>query len=88
MSFGDPRGFLVWLVDQPEMDRATAGYIFLGAYGADYRGQTDFSGEGLSGQEWLHAVEAVCRGAATIGFTNDSLGLHPGLKLSDKGASI
>ena len=75
---GDPLGFLVWLADQPEIDRATAGYIFL-AYGADYlRGQTDFSGgEGLSGEEWLHASEAVCRRGATVGFTNDSLGLPP-----------
>ena len=78
---GDPHGFLVWLADQPEMDRATAGYVFLGVYGADYlRGQTDFSGEGLSGQEWLHAMEAICRRAATIGFTSDSLGLHPGFE--------
>ena len=72
---GDPRA------DQPEVDRATAGYIFLGAYGSDYlRGQTDFGGEGLSGQEWLHAMEAICRRAANIGFTNDSLGLHPGFE--------
>ena len=78
---GDPRGFLVWLADQPEMDRATAGYVFLGALGSDYlRGQTDFLGEGLSGQEWLHAMEAICRRAATAGFTNDSLGLHPGFE--------
>ena len=78
---GDPRGFLVWLADQPEMDRATAGYVFLGVHGADYlRGQTDFLGEGSSAQEWLHAMEAICRRAATIGFTNDSLGLHPGFE--------
>ena len=78
---GDPRGFLVWLFDQPEVDRATAGYIFFGAYGSDYlRGQTDFGGEGLSSQEWLSAMAAICRRAATIGFTNDSLGLHPGFE--------
>ena len=78
-TLGDPRGFLVWLADQPETDRATAAYIFL-PYGADYlRGQTDFSGgEGLSGEEWLNALEAICRRGATIGFRNDSLGLHPG----------
>jgi hypothetical protein len=76
---GDPRGFLVWLFDQPEVDRATAGYIFLGAYGRDYlRGETDFNGEGLSGQEWLRTMEAICRRAANAGFSNDVLGLHPG----------
>lgn len=78
-TVGDPHGFLVWLADQPEMDRATAGYIFL-AYGSSYLGgQTDFDGgEGMSGQQWLNALEAVCRRAATVGFANDSLGLHPG----------
>jgi hypothetical protein len=76
---GDPRGFLVWLAEQPEIDRATAGYVFL-TYGSSYlRGQTDFSGgEGMSGEEWLNALEAICRRAATTGFTHDSLGLHPG----------
>jgi hypothetical protein len=78
-TVGDPQGFLVWLADQPETDRATAGYFFLGVFGADYlRGQTDFRGEGLSGPEWRRAMEAMCRRAATAGFTNDSLGLPPG----------
>ena len=80
-TLGDPHGFLVWLADQPETDRATAGYFFLGAFGADYlRGQTDFLGEGLSGDQWLRAMEAMCRRAATVGFTNDSLGLDPGFE--------
>ena len=75
---GDPHGFLVWLTEQPEMDRATAGYIFLGAYGSAYlQGKIDFSGEGLSADQWLRAMEAISRRAAAIGFTNDSLGLPP-----------
>ena len=78
---GDPTGFLVWLMDQPETDRATAGYIFFGAYGSTYlRGKTDFGGEGLSDEEWLHAMQAICRRAASTGFNNDSLGLHPGFE--------
>jgi hypothetical protein len=32
-TVGDPHGFLVWVANQPEMDRATAGYVFL-TYGA------------------------------------------------------
>ena len=76
---GDPRGFLVWLADQPETDRATAGYVFFGVYGADYlRGKNEFHGEGLSEEERLRAMEAICRRATTVGFSNDSLGLHPG----------
>ena len=82
---GDPHGFLVWLADQPETDRATAGYFFLAAFGADYlRGQTDFFGEGFSGEQWLRAMEAMCRRAATTGFTNDSLGLDPGFAATQK----
>jgi hypothetical protein len=78
---GDPRGFLVWLMDQPGTDRATAGYLFFGAQGSGYlRGQTDWLGEGLSDQEWLHALHAICRRAAGVGFTNDALGLHPGFE--------
>ena len=75
-TLGDPRRLLVWLAEQPELDRATAGYMFL-PYGARYlRGDRDFSGgEGMSGEEWLDALEAICRRAATSGFTNDSLGL-------------
>ena len=79
---GDPCDFLVWLMDQPETDRATAGYIFFGAQGSAYlRGQTDWHGEGLSGQEWLQAMHAICRRAAGVGFTNDWLGLHPGYEV-------
>ena len=78
---GDPHGFLVWLADQPETDRATAGYFFLGALGSEYlRGGTDFPGEGLSGKQWLQSMEAMCRRAATSGFTNDSIGLPPGFE--------
>jgi hypothetical protein len=81
IHLGDPRGFLVWLADQPELDRATAGYVFLGVGGAEYlRGRRERSGEGLSGQEWLNAMDAICRRGAAIGFSNDSLGLDPGFE--------
>jgi len=80
-TLGDPHGFLVWLAEQPETDRATAGYFFLGVYGADYlRGERDFIGEGLSGKQWLRTMEAMCRRAATAGFINDALGLPPGFE--------
>jgi hypothetical protein len=81
----DPRGFLLWLFDQPEVDRATAGYIFLGASGRKYLGgQTEFHGEGLFGRQWLRSMEAICRRAATVGFTNDVLGLHPDFEVERK----
>src|SRR5262245_25270984 len=73
---GEPQGFLPWLFDQPEVDRATAGYIFLGIYGRDYLcGKTEWIGEGLSQHQWVKTMEAICRRAATTGFTSNSLGL-------------
>lgn len=78
---GDPHGFLVWLFNQPETDRATAGYFFLGVFGRGYlAGQTEFGGEGLSDKQWLAAMEAVCKRAALTGFSNDRLGLAPGFE--------
>ena len=78
---GDPRGFLLWLFDQPEVDRATAGYLFLGANGREYLcGRTEFNGEGLAGQDWLRTMQAICRRDANGGFTHDKLGLHPGFE--------
>lgn len=78
-TLGDPCDFLVWLMEQPETDRATAGYIFFGAFGSAYlQGQLDFGGEGLSDEEWLASMQAICQRAASTGFTNDALGLHPG----------
>jgi len=78
---GDPYGFLVWLFDQPETDRATAGYVFLGVFGREYLGgRTEFGGEGLSDQQWLASMEAICRRAGGAGFSNDSLGLAAGFE--------
>ena len=78
---GDPHGFLVWLFDQPETDRATAGYVFLGVYGREYlTGRTQFGGEGLSDPQWLATMEAVCHRAASAGFSNDALGLAAGFE--------
>jgi hypothetical protein len=85
---GDPQRFLLWLIDQPEMDRATAGYVFLGREGQRYlQGQKEFYGEGLSGDDLRDVHEALCRRGATTGFTNDTIGLHPGFE-SDRRACL
>ncbi len=79
---GDPHGFLVWLANQPDTDRATAGYFFFAVNGSQYlRGEKEFHGEGLSSKQWLTAMEAICQRSVT-GFTNDSLGLHPGVEVT------
>lgn len=78
---GDAHGFLPWVFDQPETDRATAGYVFLGLFGNDYlQGRTKFGGEGLSDAEWLAAMEAICRRGASAGFSNNALGLADGFE--------
>lgn len=78
---GDPRRFIMRLIDQLDMDRVTAGQILLGRGGAGYlQGQTEFQGEGLSGPGLLEVFEALCRRGATIGIANDVLGLHPGFE--------
>jgi hypothetical protein len=78
---GDPQRFLLWLIEQPEMDRATAGYVFLGREGAHYlQGRTEFHGEGLSGLDLRDVLHALCRRGSTTGFTNDTIGLPPGFE--------
>ena len=79
-TIGDPHGFLVWLADQPETDRATAGYFFLGYLAPTISADRPiFSAKDCPGSSGC-AMEAMCRRAATAGFTHDSLGLHPGFE--------
>jgi hypothetical protein len=82
---GDPHGFLVWMTLQPETDRATAGYVFFGGDGWEYlRGRNDHwrHHNGLSEQQWLNAMRAICRRAAARRFASDVLGLPPGVEAS------
>ena len=70
-TVGDPCAFLVWPADQPELDRATAGYVSWHTDPAISAGRRIFPA----------AKECpICRRAATSGFVNDSLGLHPGFE--------
>ncbi len=78
LTYGDPYGFTAWVMEQPELDRATAGFVFLGRYGPDWLGGTPIlGGDGLGGEELVAVFEAICRRSA-IGFGQDELGLHPG----------
>jgi hypothetical protein len=73
---GDKHGFLHWLLLQPEMDRATAGWIFLWAEGSRYlRGETDFPLNHLSSDKVIDLFAAVCERSEAAGFHNDNLGL-------------
>src|SRR5262245_37995091 len=58
---GDRHGFLHWLLEQPEMDRATAGWIFLWAEGSRYlRGKTDFPLNHISSEDMMALFRSLC----------------------------
>ena len=75
---GDHNGFLPWLLEQPEMDRATAGWIFLWAEGSRYlRGETDFPLNHMSSENTVALFRALCVRSEGLGFSRDDLGLDP-----------
>jgi hypothetical protein len=74
----DRHNFLPWLVQQPEMDRATAGWIFLWAEGSRYlRGENKFYLNTLSDDSMLALLQALCQRSEDRGFSEDRLGLDP-----------
>jgi hypothetical protein len=78
---GDRHGFLRWVLQQPEVDRATAGWIFLWAEGWRYlRGETDFPLEEVASDEVLDLFRAVCERSEVMGFSSDALGLDSGFE--------
>lgn len=76
---GDPHGFLPWLVQQPEMDRATAGWIFLWAEGSSYlRGEAEKTFallDHFSAGQMISLFDALCARSELMGFSQDRLGL-------------
>lgn len=81
LTYGDPHGFALWAVEQDDVDRATAGYLFLGRYGPEWlSGNPMLGGEGLGGDDLAAVFEAICRRSATRGFARDELGLDPGFE--------
>ena len=78
---GDKHGFLPWVLQQPEMDRATAGWIFLWAEGSRYlSGDTDFLLDHIASNKMVELFHAVCARSEGLGFDNDALGLDPGFE--------
>ncbi len=76
---GDEHGFLPWLVRQPEMDRATAGWIFLWGEGSIYlRGEAEKTFGLLShfsAPQVISLFDALCERSEVVGFSEDRLGL-------------
>jgi hypothetical protein len=74
----DPHGFVPWVLAQPELDRATAGWLFLWPEGSRYlRGERNFLLACVSSERMLAIFRAVCERSAGVGFANDSIGLDP-----------
>lgn len=81
LTYGDPYAFILWAIGQEQVDRATAGFVFLGRYGVEWLvGEPELGGEGLSGVELEAVFEAICRRSASRGFSSDDLGLAPGFE--------
>jgi hypothetical protein len=73
----DPHGLVPWVLAQPELDRATAGWLFLWPEGSRYlRGEQDFPLNHASSDEMLAIFRAVCERSAR-GFGSDTIGLDP-----------
>jgi len=67
-----------WVLAQPELDRATAGWLFLWPEGSRYlRGDRSFLLDHVSSEGMLSIFRAVCDRSAGVGFANDSIGLDP-----------
>ena len=78
---GDKHGFLHWVLQQPETDRATAGWIFLWAEGSRFlRGESDFMLNHVPAKKMVELFRAVCERSEGMGFANDALGLDPGFE--------
>jgi hypothetical protein len=73
----DPHDFIPWVLTQPELDRATAGWLFLWPEGSRYlRGERDFP-LNISSERMLAIFRAVCERSESVGFANDFIGLDP-----------
>lgn len=77
----DRHGLVPWVLRQPELDRATAGWLFLWAEGARYlEGARDFPLDNVPGDAMLALFAAICERSAGVGFATDLLGLDPGFE--------
>lgn len=76
---GDEHGFLPWLVQQPNMDRATAGWLFLwSSQGLRYlRGERLSFYASIPDGAVVDLLAALCERSERTGFSEDHVGLTP-----------
>lgn len=73
---GDPHGFLPWLIKQPNLDRTTAGLIFLGVGGQRYLKNPKEYHSKVKHEEMGQILNALCIRSERIGFAQDSIGFE------------
>jgi len=75
---GDEHGFVTWLVQQPEMDRATAGWILMWSPFREFLtgDRASMFKTGVTVPELIEILTALCERSDRIGFSNDRLGLE------------
>lgn len=73
---GDPEEFVPWLIQQPEMDRATAAWIYLWTGGPEHLTSPEaFDGLVDTGGTPLKPVlDAICQRSEGLGFANNKIG--------------
>ncbi|MBY6240134.1 hypothetical protein [Methylosinus sp. Sm6] len=77
LYLGDKHGFLTWLVQQPDMDRATAGWLFLSRRGSEYlQGARDGFYSKLPDDEHCKLLDALCKRSERLGFRFDRMGVN------------
>lgn len=78
----DPHQFLSWLIEQPELDRSTAGFLFLAGNAGRYlKGETRFYGNGMSGNPYPDLMKRLAKRSETCGFSRDDIGLEPSFEV-------
>ncbi|MGV2495657.1 hypothetical protein [Pelagerythrobacter aerophilus] len=75
---GDEHGFLTWLVQQAQMDRATAGWILLASPFREFLtgNRASMFATGVAVPELIEILTALCERSDRVGFLNDRLGLE------------
>ena len=75
---GDRHGFVPWLVQQPQMDRATAGWILMASPFREFLtgARASMWATGVAVPELVEILTALCERSDRIGFSNDRLGLE------------
>ena len=78
---GDHHDFLPWLVQQPSMDRATAGWLLLSIEGSRFlRGETSRFYSRIPDDKVVNLLSALCERSERIGFQENCAGVEEGFE--------